>query len=232
MALLLHIETATNVCSVCLAEEGKLLALKEVQEEKAHGSKLAVFITEILQEAARDRNEIKAVAVSKGPGSYTGLRIGTSTAKGICYGLHIPLIAINTLKSMANGFILENQISEPKVLYCPMIDARRMEVYTAIYDLQLNVIEKTSAKILSQHSFRNYLDTREMYFFGNGAFKCNQVFSSDNAVIWNNFELSSRFMISLAYNKYRKKQFEDIAYFEPFYLKEFITTTPKKNIPK
>ncbi len=232
MAVILLIETATPVCSVALSGDGQLLAIKESNEQNIHSSVITVFIEQAAREAGYKLRELDAVAVSMGPGSYTGLRIGVSTAKGLCYALDIPLIAVQTLKSMANGArdrIKENSKScREKILLCPMIDARRMEVYSALYDTDLKEIQPASAKIIDQKSFSDYLRENCVYFFGNGAPKCRDALGTwPNARFLDDFIPSARFMISLAQEKYNLKKFEDLAYFEPFYLKDFIAGKPK-----
>lgn len=226
MALILQLETATTSCSVALAQDGKTIAFKELSERNAHASHMTLFIQDVLKDAGKTMDQLEAVAVSSGPGSYTGLRIGISTAKGLCYALNIPLIGIETLEAMAAGKIGSGSFNED-VLYCPMIDARRMEVYTAVYDNKLNVVSETEAKILDNNSFADFLDTRKLVFFGDGAFKCADIFDSENAVIVTDFKNSAKDLSSLALEKFKNKDFEDVAYFEPFYLKDFLILKPK-----
>jgi tRNA threonylcarbamoyladenosine biosynthesis protein TsaB len=227
MALILQLETATTSCSVALALDGKTIAFKELNERNAHASHMTLFIQDVLKEAGKTMEELEAVAVSSGPGSYTGLRIGISTAKGLCYALNIPLIGIDTLSAMAAGQISTGSFGD-KALYCPMIDARRMEVYTAVYDSSLNVINETEAKILDDNSFAGLRNTNKLIFFGDGAFKCADIFTGDeNTVIVTDFINSAKDMSSLALEKFEKQQFEDVAYFEPFYLKDFLILKPK-----
>jgi tRNA threonylcarbamoyladenosine biosynthesis protein TsaB len=228
LALILNIDTATSVCSVSLSHSGKIIAVKETSEEKAHASKLSVFIQEIVKETGINIHKLDAVAVSKGPGSYTGLRIGVSTAKGICYGSNLPLIGINTLLAMANGLMRNGDYKN--VLYCPMIDARRMEVFCAVYDKDKKEIRKTNALIVDEGSFEDLLSENKVYFFGSGAEKCKHIVTHKNAVFIDDFVHSSVYMASLAEDLFFGSKFEDVAYFEPFYLKDFITTTPKKFI--
>jgi len=228
MNFILHIESTTHICSVALSKGNELIALKESDEERAHARVLSPFIQEILSENAVKPTDLKAIAVSKGPGSYTGLRIGVATAKGLCYALGIPLIAINTLKSMTNGIINQGIISE---LYVPMLDARRMEVYSAVFNPALDSIRKTEATIIDEHSFKEYLD-KKICFFGTGATKCKEVIIDSNAFFVDNYNASAKDLVHLAYTKFLMKDFEDLAYFEPFYLKEFLATVPKKNIFK
>ncbi len=222
MALILHIETATTVCSVALAEDGKLLSLKEENKGYTHAENVTMFIQDVLNVAGKKISDLDAIAVSSGPGSYTGLRIGVSTAKGLCYALDKPLIAVSTLKSLANS-ILNTQYSIQNSLLVPMIDARRMEVYCAVYDGQLNDVEKISAKVMDENSFSGLLKEKKNYFFGDGAEKCKHLLSNNsNAIFIDHIFSSASSMIALADKKFQQKEFEDIALFEPFYLKEFM----------
>ena len=232
MAVLLLIETATPVCSIAVTKDRQLLALKESHEINTHSSQITVFIQEALREAQISMEQLDAVAISKGPGSYTGLRIGTSTAKGLCYALDKPLIAISTLHAMASGAIDHLNYSKDKcdkpVLLCPMIDARRMEVYTALFDSGLNEIKKTSALIINEGSFKSELDKNCMFFFGNGADKCREIFKDrENTIFLQNYQVSSKYMMSLAEEAFLNKDFEDLAYYEPYYLKDFIAGKPR-----
>lgn len=234
MALILHIETATEVCSVCLSKQGKILSLKETDEEKSHASRTAIFIDEILKEAGISANELDAVAISMGPGSYTGLRIGVSLAKGICYAGNLPLIAVNSLESLASqllAYLKDNQQDLPQPSFLvPMIDARRMEVYCSIYDSNLKEIKSTEAIILDEHSFDNLIAQGKVFFVGNGAFKINSLINHPNAVVINQVSISAAGMIAAAEKKFNDKAFENLAYFEPFYLKDFIATIPKNKV--
>jgi tRNA threonylcarbamoyladenosine biosynthesis protein TsaB len=238
MSLILCLETATKACSVSLGQNGNVLALKESLDERySHSENLTLYIEEVCSEGVHSDKQanvrlqdVDAIAVSKGPGSFTGLRIGVSTAKGLCYALDKPLIAINTLEAMAAGAI--QKILTPKslipTLFCPMIDARRMEVYCAVYDEHLNEIKKTSAEIIEVGSFSDLLTKNKIYFFGDGAAKCRSKISHPNAVFVDGINPSAKCMISLAEKKFSEKKFEDVAYFEPFYLKDFVDTTPAK----
>lgn len=235
MGLILNIETATNVCSAALADNGELISIKESLKDKSHSTLLSVFIEEVLNENKISVSKLDAIAVSKGPGSYTGLRIGVSTAKGLCYGGNIPLISANTLKVMAAG-IINNQIlsnlnlkSKNNILLCPMIDARRLEVFTAIYNHLNQTIEETQAKIINSSSYDKYLAKKKLIFFGTGADKCATIIKSKNALFIENFNTSAQYMIKLSEEAYRIKKFENVAYFEPYYLKDFIATVPKKD---
>nr|WP_320118006.1 tRNA (adenosine(37)-N6)-threonylcarbamoyltransferase complex dimerization subunit type 1 TsaB [uncultured Marinifilum sp.] len=237
MALLLNIETSTAVCSVALGKDGKLLALKENKEGMKHASHLTIFIQDILSENGLKMSDLDGIAVSMGPGSYTGLRIGVSTAKGLCFGANIPLIAISTLQSLTKSVQDTKDIpllvKDPeKAYFCPMIDARRMEVYTAFYNSKTEQIKDISADIIDETSFADELSKREIVFFGDGAAKCAEVIKSESGIFIDNVSTTAVGMIELAEQKFQNKELEDVAYFEPFYLKDFVATTPKKNIFK
>ena len=236
MALILNIETSTEVCSVNVSENGNLLFEKESREGLNHSELLTVFIEELFNENNLVINSLDAVAVSKGPGSYTGLRIGVSVAKGLCYALGKPLIGIGTLEAMgiytsqnAENYFPEAS-TEKNLLFCPMIDARRMEVYTALYNTKGEVVEPVSAKIIDDNSFSTQLQDNKILFFGNGARKCKEALNHPNALFLGPEKASARFMQKLAVEKYNKNIFEDVAYFEPFYLKNFIATVPKNKL--
>ncbi|TAF45804.1 MAG: tRNA (adenosine(37)-N6)-threonylcarbamoyltransferase complex dimerization subunit type 1 TsaB [Sphingobacteriales bacterium] len=223
MAIILLIETATQCCSVAIAQDGALLYKKELNEQNVHAGLITLFIDEVINNSIADYAKIDAVAVSRGPGSYTGLRIGVSTAKGLCYALDKPLIAVDTLQAMAYGFKAQYKIEDDKIRLCPMIDARRMEVYCALYDVKGILVLPTEAKIIDEYSFSNKLNEHKIYFFGDGASKCGNALSAQsNAIIVDNFINSAEDMCALAYQKFIANQFENVAYFEPFYLKEFI----------
>jgi tRNA threonylcarbamoyladenosine biosynthesis protein TsaB len=230
MPLILCIETATTMCSVALGRDGKLLASKEMNAGYTHAENLTVFIEEVMKEANVKFADLDAVAVSKGPGSYTGLRIGVSAAKGLCYGLDKPLIAINTLRQMAANRKSDSRFlfagGEAKKIYlCPMIDARRMEVYTAVYDKNGSEVEPVSAKVIDENSFADLLNENKIIFFGDGASKCKEALSHySSAIFIDNIYPSAKAMLELAEEKFTKKEFEDVAYFEPFYLKDFVST--------
>jgi tRNA threonylcarbamoyladenosine biosynthesis protein TsaB len=233
MALLLNIDTATDVCSVCISDESFCIGVRESFQGRTHASELTVFIRELLKEQKLTVEQLDAIAVSMGPGSYTGLRIGVSVAKGLCYAGNKPLIAVPTLQVMSAGAIqlfgksIENT---EKILWCPMIDARRMEVYTALYNTNHEPLGKTEAKIIDDRSFESYLQQHKIYFFGSGAEKCKQKITHENAFFFDDYRHSSQFMTKLSQDAYNGGKFENTAYFEPYYLKGFITTTPKKNI--
>ena len=218
MALILLIETATKSCWVALALNEKIIACKEeVNEKYSHAEQLNTFILNLFQGQKLDLQNIDAIAVSKGPGSYTGLRIGISTAKGLCYSLDKPLISISTLRAMAYGVAQK----ESADLYCPMIDARRMEVYNAFYDTSNNEVRAINADIINEDSYQKELEL-EVLFFGDGAKKCSQLIKHPNARFLDEIYPSSKDMATLAMQKFDNKAFEDIAYFEPCYLKDFV----------
>jgi tRNA threonylcarbamoyladenosine biosynthesis protein TsaB len=224
LAKILHIETATQVCSVALSSGGKLISLKESSEKNSHSATVTLFIDEVMKTAGLAYNELDAVAVSMGPGSYTGLRIGVSTAKGICFAVDKPLIAISTLQAMAAGV----GKGTPSLLLCPMIDARRMEVYSALYDNDLRPVRDIKAEIISETSFAAELAIHETWFFGDGAAKCKPILGNHpNARFSEDFQPSASFMISLAEEKFLRSEFEDVVYFEPYYLKDFIPGLPR-----
>ncbi|WP_207423485.1 tRNA (adenosine(37)-N6)-threonylcarbamoyltransferase complex dimerization subunit type 1 TsaB [Desertivirga brevis] len=229
MALLLQIETSTTSCSVALAENGSLLFVKELNERNIHASHITLFIEEVLKASGKSMSELDAVAVSKGPGSYTGLRIGVSAAKGLCYALDIPLIAVSTLQAMAAGIC--NKFTEEDFLFCPMIDARRMEVYTALFDKELTEVSPIEAKIIDKESFSEFLTSYSIVFFGDGAEKCQDVLgNSGKALFVTDFYNSAAHFSEIALNKFRAQQFEDVAYFEPYYLKDFLVAKPKSQL--
>ncbi|RNL56517.1 tRNA (adenosine(37)-N6)-threonylcarbamoyltransferase complex dimerization subunit type 1 TsaB [Pedobacter jejuensis] len=228
MAIILQLETATAVCSVALSVNGETVFTKEESGQNLHASNLTLFIEDVLKASGYVFKDLDAIAISKGPGSYTGLRIGVSTAKGLCYALDKPLIAIETLTMMAAGFLSQN--SGYKGLVCPMIDARRMEVYTAVFDSELQILESTTAKIIDDLSFVNLLAEHEITFIGDGAAKCAEILSNPNAKFSSaNFNSASNLSI-LAEDAFKIGTFEDVAYFEPFYLKNFVLTQPKKKV--
>jgi len=226
MALLLNIETSTKNCSVGLSKDGVLVAYKEENNGGySHAEKLHVFIEELLKEKNLTITDLDGIAVGKGPGSYTGLRIGVSTAKGLAYAGNIPLIAVDTLKVLAKSLHIDKE-----QLVVPMIDARRLEVYTAIYNSNLEEILPVEAKIIDESSFHNELETCKVYFLGDGAHKCKEIILHENANFIDDKFPSVKEMAQLSEKKYQNKQFEDVAYFEPFYLKDFVVTPSKKKI--
>lgn len=225
MAIILNIETATKNCSVSIAKQGKVLILKEINDGNySHAEKLHPLIQTVLKEAKIPFTKIDAIAVSKGPGSYTGLRIGASTAKGLSFALNIPLISVETLYSLANSIAIE------KGTIIPMLDARRMEVYAVVYDKNHQKIRKIQAEIINDNSFLSYLSDGNVYFLGDGAEKCKTVIKHKNAVFINDKFPSAKEMAKLSYEKYKINDTEDVAYFEPFYLKDFVVTPEKKKV--
>lgn len=229
MTLILSIETATEVCSVALQENDKCLASKHLYTAQSHSLMLTTLIDDILKITQKTYQDLSAIAVSKGPGSYTGLRIGTATAKGLCYALNIPLLAINSLEAMTWQCISQVGSLAEEYFFCPMIDARRMEVYCLIADNSLQVIENTQAKIIENTSFSELLSQKKVLFFGNGAKKCKEVFANQkNALFIDDFFPNAESVAFLAEKKYQKQVLEDLAYFEPYYLKDFVTKAPKK----
>lgn len=229
MALILNLETATTACSVSVSRDGKMLALKEQNGDYTHAENLTLFVEDVLKQARLRLNELDAIAVSKGPGSYTGLRIGVSTAKGLCYSLDKPLIALNTLKSMAEGILSSHKkMITPSSLLCPMIDARRMEVYCAVYNATGKEIKATAAEIIDENSFADLLKDHQLVFFGDGAAKCKSTFADNvNAIFIDDIYPSAKDMITAAEEAFTQKMFEDVAYFEPFYLKDFVAGKKK-----
>jgi tRNA threonylcarbamoyladenosine biosynthesis protein TsaB len=231
--MVICIETATNLCSVALCTGSGIVSLKESNDLKSHASMLTIFIEEILKENGLRARDLDAVAVGKGPGSYTGLRIGVSVAKGIAYAASIPLIGVETTLSMFWGIadlIKEIPGNEENTLFCPMIDARRMEVYDAIYDPYGKIEREISAEIINEESFAYIPESIKVIFFGDGAAKCKEVIKRKNVYFANDFRVSASHMRRPVYEAINNKHFEDVAYFEPFYLKDFITSIPRKNI--
>lgn len=227
--IILQIETATSVCSVALSVSGKTTHVVELDEPNAHAAKLTRLIEQVLFEASLSLSDLDAVAVSKGPGSYTGLRIGVSTAKGLCYGLDIPLIAVDSLHSLAAGFVEKNADIPDETLLCPMIDARRLEVYTAVFDRELILKQPTKAQVIDVNYFDDLLSDVPLVLFGDGADKFKVIFESkENIQIVSDFRQSASFLSGLAHAAFLNSDFEDVAYFEPFYLKDFVPTKPKK----
>ena len=224
MSCILSIESSTQVCSVAVSNGAKLLWNQENMESFSHSSVLGVYVSEAIKFIRENSFKLDAVAVSEGPGSYTGLRIGVSLAKGLCYGLDIPLIALSSLKVIASQFA-------PSSSYlCPMLDARRMEVYTALYDENLTELEPSKAMIIDEDSFRDILSKHKVIFFGNGAEKCKPIVQSINAKFVSNVYPLAKNMHTEAENAILKNDYKNIAYFEPFYLKDFQATTPKNKM--
>lgn len=225
MAIILSIETATTNCSVSLSKEGETFALKEdYNDGYSHAERLHVFIDEILTENNIDKSEIDAVAISKGPGSYTGLRIGVSAAKGLCYALNIPLISVSTLDALAH------QVKTTEGFIIPMLDARRMEVYAEVFNANFQSIRPIKAEVLNETSYLEYLEKDMVYFVGNGVAKTKTLITHKHANFVENRLPSAKEMGALAFNKYKKSDTEDVAYFEPYYLKDFVALKPKPKL--
>ncbi|MCD7913936.1 MAG: tRNA (adenosine(37)-N6)-threonylcarbamoyltransferase complex dimerization subunit type 1 TsaB [Tannerellaceae bacterium] len=229
MPCILHIETSTTICSVAVSEQGQLIFEKSSFEGPSHAALLGVFVEEALVLLKEMHRTPDAIAVSSGPGSYTGLRIGVSMAKGLCFGYGIPLIAIPTLEILASKAIRFIQGPEGS-LYIPMLDARRMEVYAAIYDRDMQPVRETQADIVTVDTYTDFLTGHPVYFFGNGAAKCKEIIGSPAAFFIDQVDPLATDMIGLAEKAYHAGDFEDTAYFEPFYLKEFVATVAKNKI--
>ena len=222
MAIILNIETATTNCSVSLSNEEKTLIVKEDYDKNySHAERLHIYIDEVLKKSNIGANQLDAIAISKGPGSYTGLRIGVSAAKGLCFALNKPLISIPTLEALAH------QVKKCDGIIVTMLDARRMEVYAAIFDSNYNQIRETQAEILNESSFSKYLEQGKVYFIGNGVEKTKTLILHPNAIYIDDKLPSANEMGFLANHKYKKSDFEDVAYFEPYYLKDFVALKPK-----
>jgi tRNA threonylcarbamoyladenosine biosynthesis protein TsaB len=223
MALILNLETATTNCSVSLAKDGKVISIKEFDSANySHAEQLHNFIMEVLKEASFSLQDIAAVAVSKGPGSYTGLRIGVSAAKGLCFALDIPLISIPTLESMAHQLVVPQDH-----LIIPVLDARRMEVYSAIYDREWKEIRSTEAEIITEDSFKAQTASYTVHIMGSGAEKCKGVLNHPNIIFDTKVVPSTREMGQMSHKKFEASEFENVAYFEPYYLKNFILQKKK-----
>lgn len=228
MSCILNIETSTNVCSVALSQDGVCLYEDVNMEGPSHAQVLAGYVKDAISFADSHAIPIDAIAISKGPGSYTGLRIGVSEAKGVAYGRDAKLLSVPTLKLLTVPILLGHEELPEDALLCPMIDARRMEVYCALYDRALNEVVQTQALVIDSDSFKDYLDKQPIYFMGNGADKCVETIQHPNAHFIKNIVPRAKNMIPLAEMAMAKEQFEDVAYFEPFYLKEFVATKSKK----
>ncbi len=229
MSTILHIETSTNVCSVAVSEDSHVIFQQEDHSGLGHAEKLGTMVDEALSFTDNHAIPFDAVAVSCGPGSYTGLRIGVSMAKGICYGRDLKLIAVPTLELLCVPVLLR-EIPEEDALLCPMLDARRMEVYAGIYDRALKPVREISADIVTEKTYKEYLDQRPVYFFGNGAQKCMETIHHPNAHLIEGIEPLAKWMQPLAERRLLNEQFEDVAYFVPYYLKDFVAKLPKKLI--
>jgi len=231
MAVILHIETSTNVCSVAVSEDGQCIFEQEERGEKGAGAeRLGTMVDEALSFTDNHAIPFDAVSVSCGPGSYTGLRIGVSMAKGICYARDLKLLAVPTLELLCVPVLLGEKVKEENALLCPMLDARRMEVYAALYDRGLHEVRPVSADIVSADTYKQWLDERPVYFFGNGAQKCMEVINHPNAHYLDGVEPLAKWMQPLAEKRFLTGQTEDVAYFVPFYLKDFVAIKPKKLI--
>lgn len=228
MSCILNIETSTNVCSIALSQDGVCLYEDVNMEGPSHAQVLAGYVKNAVSFADSHAIPIDAIAISKGPGSYTGLRIGVSEAKGVAYGRDAKLLSVPTLKLLTVPILLGHEELPEDALLCPMIDARRMEVYCALYDRALNEVVQTQALVIDSDSFKDYLDKQPIYFMGNGADKCVETIQHPNAHFIKNIVPRAKNMIPLAEMAMAKEQFEDVAYFEPFYLKEFVATKSKK----
>ncbi len=220
MAYILCIETSTTNCSVALTHDDKVIALEEDYSlQYSHAERLHNFIDKVIKDAGLSLKDLSAIAVSKGPGSYTGLRIGVSAAKGLCYALEIPLLSVSTLYSLA----LQIEIKEENMYIVPMLDARRMEVYAAVFSNQYEQVREIKAEVLAEHSFSEYLENKKVYFIGNGVEKFSAICKNDNAIFIENKLPSAKEMATISFSKYKKEDFEDVSYFEPYYLKDFVT---------
>jgi tRNA threonylcarbamoyladenosine biosynthesis protein TsaB len=231
--MIICLETATNLCSVALCDSAGVISLRESNDSKSHAALLTVFIDELLKENGIKAGDLEAIAVSKGPGSYTGLRIGVSVAKGLAYGASVPMIAVETTLSMYWGIresMYFSNDSGADTLYCPMLDARRMEVYYAIYDSAGKIVNDISAEVINSESFSNIPESQKIVFFGDGAMKCREVIHRQNTLFVPDFSISAAYMHKPVIQAFNERRFEDVAYFEPFYLKDFITSKPRKNI--
>lgn len=230
--MILCLETATPVCSVALVDRERIISVRQGSSPKSHASLLTVFASDVLKEAGIKASELEAVAVSKGPGSYTGLRIGVSAAKGIAYGASLPLIGIETTLPMFYGMkVKASQLFKDtsELLLCPMLDARRMEVYYCIYDINATKKKEIAAEIIGPDSFRDIGANHPILFFGDGAMKCREIITRPDTYFESDFTADASFMQKPAYESFDNNRVEDIAYFEPFYLKDFIATIPVKN---
>ena len=231
--MIICLETATELCSVALIDSSGVISLKESNESKSHASLLTLFIEEILKENSIRASDLDAIAVSKGPGSYTGLRIGVSAAKGLAYSAALPLIGIDTTLSMFYGISVNDfqpDYEENDTIFCPMLDARRMEIYYALYDNNGKILKDITAEIITADTFSNFPESQKIVLFGSGAAKCLDVIKRKNIHHADDFRISASHMLKPVYDDFNKGRFEDVAYFEPLYLKDFITSQPRKNL--
>ena len=223
MPIILAIETALQTCSIALTQDNKLLDLIEVDGRYIHAEKITVFINETLSHSSKNIKDIGLICVSKGPGSYTGLRIGVSVAKGLAYGLDVPLVSVSTLEGLTVGAILHKK--DKGALYCPMIDARRMEVYTCLYNAECQIVQEVSAKVVDENSFAELLSSNKIYFFGDGMEKCRLMLEKHtNAHFIDNIKSSAAYLVPAAIKLFEARKFENLLTFEPYYLKDFFTT--------
>lgn len=230
MSCILHIDTSTSVCSVAVSQDGTCLFNKEDHSGPNHSITLGIFIDEALALVDSQGIMLDAVSVSGGPGSYTGLRIGVSMAKGICYGRELKLISVPTLELLCVPVLLNHDEIEDNALLCPMLDARRMEVYAALFDRALKPIRETQADVVDENTYKQWLDERPVYFFGNGAAKCMEQINHPNARLIEDIEPLAKWMLPLAEKRMIQERFEDVAYYTPFYLKDFVAKEAKKLI--
>ncbi|MCH5318993.1 MAG: tRNA (adenosine(37)-N6)-threonylcarbamoyltransferase complex dimerization subunit type 1 TsaB [Paramuribaculum sp.] len=230
MAIILNIDTSTDVCSVAVGGDGMIISHFEDYEGRNHASLLSGFIKACLDRISEIDLKLDAVAVSMGPGSYTGLRIGLSEVKGLCFALNIPLIGVNTLKLLTTSVMFSGKDFSDKTLFCPMIDARRMEVFTAIYDAALDEVLSPQPMIISAESFSNFLDSNEIWFFGNGSDKVREIITSPNASFIPDIKPLATDMLALSEMAWMKKEFLDLAYSTPWYFKDFQSTVPKNKV--
>jgi tRNA threonylcarbamoyladenosine biosynthesis protein TsaB len=231
--MILCLETATDVCSVAICDRTGVIAIKESDAGRSHASLLTVFIQDILKEAGISAGDLEAVVVSKGPGSYTGLRIGISAGKGIAYAASVPMIGIDTTLSMYYGFLAgsaEKYDITGTDLFCPALDARRMEIYYSVFDTTGNTVRSIRAEIMDKDSFNDIPESARILIFGSGALKCKDVITRKNILLDAGFRISAVFMQKPAYEAFDRHHFENIAYFEPFYLKDFLASKPLKNL--
>ncbi len=230
MALLLSLETSTQCCSAALHDHGILIASEMIETPRSAASQLAVMIERVFQTTNRKPQELKGVIVAAGPGSYTGLRIGVATAKGLCYALNIPIISVNTLELLAYQFLgmdsRKKEIHNNKAILCPMLDARRMEVYCALLDRDLTYVEQVQAKVIDEESFRVKLESNPMLFFGEGADKCKDIIKHPNAHFFSGIVPLASSLGVIGYKKWKEGEHEDLILFEPFYLKDFLIKKP------
>lgn len=228
MSCILNIDTSTNVCSVAVSQDGACIFDKEDHSCPNHAERLGTFVDEALSFIDNHAIPLDAVAVSCGPGSYTGLRIGVSMAKGICYGRDVKLLAVPTLELLCVPVLLREMVTDDDALLCPMLDARRMEVYAQLFTRSLREVRPIQADVVDADTYREYLDKHPVYFFGNGAMKCKEVIDHPNAHFIEGIEALAKNMLPLAERRMAREEFEDVAYFVPFYLKDFVAKQPRK----